>query len=54
MAEQSDVLQWAGTKTATVPQYMPIWSVMVSSSCSGTRSSGRLPDEDATYMIECD
>jgi hypothetical protein len=32
LAEQNEVLQWAGTKTATVPQYMPIWSVMVSSS----------------------
>jgi hypothetical protein len=32
LPDQNEVLQWAGTKTATVPQYMPIWSVMVSSS----------------------
>jgi hypothetical protein len=31
LAAQSEVLQWAGTKTAAAPQYMPIWSVMVSS-----------------------
>jgi hypothetical protein len=32
LAEQREVLQWAGVKGASVPQYMPIWSVMVSSS----------------------
>jgi hypothetical protein len=32
LADRSEVLQWAGGKTGTVPQYMPIWSVMVSSS----------------------
>jgi hypothetical protein len=31
LPDQNEVLQWAGTKSATVPQYMPIWSVMVSS-----------------------
>jgi hypothetical protein len=31
LPDQNEVLQWAGTKTATVPQYMPIWSVKVSS-----------------------
>ena len=31
LPEQNEVLQWAGTKTAPAPQYMPIWSVMVSS-----------------------